>query len=39
MIDGDADALVAGGDISGGDDEEVEADGHGHDHDHDHSHD
>ncbi|WP_136717046.1 ATP-binding protein [Halorientalis salina] len=36
MIDGDADALVAGGDISGGSDD---AD-HAHDgHDHDHSHD
>jgi hypothetical protein len=34
MIDGDADALVAGGDISGTDEEETAADGHGHDHDH-----
>ncbi|RXK50059.1 ATP-binding protein [Halorientalis pallida] len=37
MIDGDADALVAGGDISGTDEEETAADGHGHDHDHDHA--
>jgi AAA+ superfamily predicted ATPase len=36
MIDGDADALVAGGDISGGDGEETAADGDG---SHDHSHD
>ncbi|MFB6180148.1 MAG: ATP-binding protein [Halorientalis sp.] len=34
MIDGDADALVAGGDISGSDG----SDGHEHDHDHDHDH-
>ncbi|MFB6083575.1 MAG: ATP-binding protein [Halorientalis sp.] len=34
MIDGDADALVAGGNISGTDEEEAAADGHGHDHDH-----
>ncbi|AQL42607.1 AAA family ATPase [Halorientalis sp. IM1011] len=34
MIDGDADALVAGGDISNGEEEEAAADGHGHDHDH-----
>ena len=34
MIDGDADALVAGGDISGTDEEETAADGHGHEHDH-----
>jgi ABC-type Zn2+ transport system substrate-binding protein/surface adhesin len=39
MIDGDADALVAGGDISGGDDGDATADG-GHEHDHgDHDHD
>jgi AAA+ superfamily predicted ATPase len=38
MIEGDHDALVAGGDISGAGDEEAEADG-GHAHDHDHSHD
>jgi AAA+ superfamily predicted ATPase len=41
MIDGDADALVAGGDISGsgsGSEEEATSDG-GHDHAHDHSHD
>jgi AAA+ superfamily predicted ATPase len=37
MIDGDADALVAGGDISGSD-EEATSDG-GHDHAHDHAHD
>ncbi|WP_248517861.1 ATP-binding protein [Salinarchaeum laminariae] len=37
MIDGDADALVAGGDISGDDgDDGTAADG-GHDHDHDHA--
>ena len=38
MIDGDADALVAGGDISGTEEEEATSDG-GHDHAHDHSHD
>jgi AAA+ superfamily predicted ATPase len=41
MIDGDADALVAGGDITGGDDgEDTAADGghdHGDGHDHDHA--
>ncbi len=38
MIEGDHDALVAGGDISGGSDSSEAASDGGHDHDHDHDH-
>jgi AAA+ superfamily predicted ATPase len=39
MMDGDHDALVAGGDISGAGEEAASDGGHSHDHDHGHDHD